>query len=201
MRQQGVTMQRQTEAAEEALNASVRPLVVDVPRRTTQTVALSFHEQMRCRNRPEESPGRREIDASRIVSSEDVEESEPPFLTVPIRNVGPGVALVVAARLAVASQDLRNVLSANGEMTNVIAPGEIVRVTFQHHEPQPGWLLQRMRSDEALVVEIAYTDVSGRQPTASRLSLARVKDDPDRSYSVPQTYPFVERLLTASVQA
>jgi hypothetical protein len=82
----------------------------------------------------------------------------------------------------------------------VIAPGRVVRVVFRHHEPEQGWLVELLASRaKALVVEIAYTDVSGRQPTASRLYLAPLQNDPDRHHTVAQVRPLVDRKLTADV--
>jgi hypothetical protein len=98
------------------------------------------------------------------------------------------------------SEDLRGVPAANGEMASVIATGQIVRVVFRHHEPEQGWPVEMLGSRaEALVVEIAYTDVSGRQPTASRLYLAPLQNDPDRHYTVAKVRPLVNRKLIADV--
>lgn len=204
--------ERSAKAAEDALDASVRPLVTDVPRHTMGKVSLSGYRMLQPASWASGglaiapgATGPLEIDVSRIVSSYDVRKDlgsdSEVYLTVPVRNIGPGVALVVAARLARSRDDLRQTEPyANAEMPSTIAPSQVVHMTFQHHEPTKGWLIALLQGgDQNMVVEVAYTDVSGRLRTATRLWLAPAPENAHRSYLVARTQPLVHRVLTADV--
>jgi hypothetical protein len=107
---------RQTEAAEAALSSSVRPMVIDVPRFTMRT--------MPAEDRPGETE---EVDASPTFAS--IGESRTGSLLVPVRNVGAGVALGLAAAATFAQSAVGNPV-ARGMAPSVLAAGELGAIRF-----------------------------------------------------------------------
>jgi len=87
-------------------------------------------------------------------------------------------------------------ITLNGVMRSAIAPSQIVTVVFEHQEPEPGWLEELLTSkNEALIIEVTYTDISGRQETATRLDLNRTGDQVTDPFVVSQIYPSVPPIL------
>lgn len=180
---------QQTKAAEGALNASLRPLIIDIPRHTTRTIQL------------QDRPGEKrpvEIDLS-VISSDIAESTRTGSLTVPVRNVGPGVALGLAAAVTFAHGDLVGAPVARGEAPSVIAPGEPEAIWFEDTAGPASAaaetpLVRLLKEGEDLVVEIAYSDVAGRV-SASSLTLTK-SGTTDRTHRVTRVDPGHEPRLT-----
>jgi hypothetical protein len=183
---------RGTEVAEDALAASVRPLLISVPRHTARPIVPTAAERLALT-----MPGGvnlpTEVDVSEIFSRVDAEGAR---LNVPVRNVGAGVARILAANVtARGDSDAAPVVPSTSDSA-VIAPGEHGYVTF---EPDPRsedntLLTTLLAIEEApLLVEVAYSDIAGRQETATSLILQRHED----RYRVVDVSPDHTRRLTA----
>jgi hypothetical protein len=182
-RKQTNAMRRQSRTAEAALNASIRPLLVDVPRHTMRTIHV------------QERPGEKhpeELDVSAILASVG-ETTRTGSLVVPVRNVGAGVALGLAAA-ATFDRDAVGSPIARGEAPSVIAAGEPDAIWFSDTPGPPSVaaetpLVRLLREDkEDLVVEVAYSDVAGRQESATSLYLTK-SGTTDRDYRVTRVVP------------
>ena len=186
LRDQTEAAKRQSEVAEAALSASVRPLLVDIPSHTMRPA------QMAPWNLDESGqPQKRELDISEIAA--DV-TGRGAWLRVPIRNVGAGVARVLAASVTLKHPIGGAVVS--GTVPSVVVNGEYGRVLFwvppgfEENDP----LTHLLRSNETLIVEVAYSDLAGRQETATSLTLSKTGPD----YRVIDVEPEHPRRLTAS---
>lgn len=191
VRQQTEAANRQSNAAEAALNASVRPLLADVPRHTMQRIQV------------QERPGEKraaDVDLS-VISSEIAPTTRTGRLTVPVRNVGAGVALgVTAAAGLVIEQGAVGATVARGRAPSVIAAGESGTVWFEDtvgvaSAAAETPLVYLLRAGADLVVEVAYRDVSGRQLAATSLYLTK-SGTTDRSHRVTRVDPGHEPRLT-----
>jgi hypothetical protein len=188
---------RQTEAAEAALNASIRPLIADVPRGTLREAAnyaLYVGEQSRDR------PDTRVVDVSVIHAG--VSQSGQTFLYVPVRNVGAGSARMIA--VGVADADAGEVkVAVPGRLPSVLAPTEVGVALFSDADSASDRVVLAvlLGTADALVVEVAYTDVSGKQEAATQLFLTspptRRFDELDLAYEVSDVRPLVPRQYTA----
>jgi hypothetical protein len=149
-------------------------MLIDVPRFSMRT--------MPAEDRPGETE---EVDASPIFAS--IGESRAGSLLVPVRNVGAGVGLGLAAAATFARDAVGNPV-ARGVAPSVLPAGELDAIRFAD-TPGPASvaavtpLVELLQSGEDLVVEVAYSDVAGRQRSASSLSL-RKSTMTDRDYSV-----------------
>lgn len=174
---------RQGEAAEAALSASVRPLLIDVPVHTMRTIQV------------QEQPGETHpatLDIS-VIAASVFEDTRTAQLTVPVRNVGSGVARGVAAAVTVAGKDVVGSAIARGTAPSVIAAGESNWIWFEDTAGPASSAAQTplvglLRTEEDLVVEVAYCDAAGRQIAASSLYLTK-SGRTDRSYRVREVDP------------
>ncbi len=184
VRAQADAARRQTEAAEAALQASIKPLLVGVP--------LDY--------RPAAARDSRSM--SRSASTDfsvrsGVGDQRTGSLSVPVRNVGAGVARGLSAVVTVARRDAIGEPVARGYAPSLIVAGEIDRVTFED-TPGPASvaavtpLVRLLQSDDDLVVEVAYSDVAGRQEAATSLYLTTVGE----THLVTSVEPGHERRLT-----
>ncbi len=194
LRDQTQAAMRHSEAAEAALNASVAPLILDVPPRTLRPGPLRTRYTERA-GRSEEGKlvtDRPDIDVSVITWDAD---RSPAWLRIPIRNVGAGLALLDAASLTVEGEDGSwNVLDAAPEdIPSVVPPGEIRQLVFVSEDTS---LNAMVVSDDPLVVEVSYADVSGEQGAATILYVAKASK-PRRHMYVRDVLPAVDHRLTA----
>jgi hypothetical protein len=184
LRNQAEAAQRQSVAAEAALNASARPLLIDIPRHTMKTIQV------------QERPGVKhpeEVDLSVIASHID-ESPRAGHMMIPVRNVGPGVALGLAAAAGlVIEQGAIGAQVARGRAQSVIAAGESGALWFEDvagvaSAAAETPLVYLLRSGADFVVEVAYCDVSGRQQAATSLYLTK-SGTTDRTYRVTKVDP------------
>lgn len=123
-----------------------------------------------------------------MISASVDEVSRIAHLMVPVRNVGAGPALGLAAAATVAREGTVGEPVARGEAASVIAAAEIGRIWFED-TPGPASvaaetpLVRLLRSDEDLVVEVASSDVAGGQEAATSLYLTK-SGRTDRAYRV-----------------
>lgn len=191
IRSQAEAADRQSKVAEDALNASVRPLLTDVPLHTTRAIHGVLMQER----------GSAPVHVDESVISGSVQENRTGRLIVPIRNVGAGIARVLAAVVTVAREGGTGEPLARGRAPSVIATGEIDRVWFED-TPGPASaaaetpLVRLLQSGEDLVVEIAYSDLAGRQETATSLYLTE-SGRTDRAYRVTRVEPDQPRRFTA----
>lgn len=119
-------------------------------------------------------------------------------MTVPIRNVGAGVARLSAAVLTYAREDAIEVPLVPGEPPSVIAPGELDWIRYEWIEGDAERPLAVMLdADEHLVIEVAYSDLSERQEAATRLYLVK-SGRTDRTHRVRDVSPGVAPMWTSA---
>jgi hypothetical protein len=189
LRQQAEAAMRQSEAAEAALQTSVAPFILDVPVHTMRPgpSRLATMEGKPVIQRPD-------VDVSVIKC--DTEHAGG-WLAVPIRNVGPGVARVDGAFLALANNDNQNVAAAPDDIPSVVPSGEIGQLLFREDTEHPGRLKQMVLDEDDLIVEVGYSDISGRQRAATMLYLGKLENaQRQRRLRVTEVLPGVDRLLT-----
>lgn len=187
---QAESARRQSSAAEAALNASLRPLVIDVPRHSMRTIWVRDQGE----RRPEA------VDSS-VISATVRETTRTGSLTVPVRNVGSGAALGVAVAVSNYREKTAGGRIAEGEAPSVIPAGEADWLVFEDMEGAAAVagvtpLVDLLRSEEDLVVEVAYSDAAGRQESATQLYLTR-SGQIDRVYRVTTAVIGQPRRLTA----
>ncbi len=102
LRDQVDAAKRQGEIAEAALTSSIQPLLVDVPRPTFREVEPGLNESLRARGMPERARDARKVDVSGVGWSVDEEGA---LLSVPVRNIGAGVARIRKAVVTIARDD------------------------------------------------------------------------------------------------
>ena len=174
LRQQTEAAARQSTAAEAALNASVQPLLVDVPYGTILRVAPSRRRTMTAAQGGTAAQSS-ESDASAIYWNVSEHRT---MLSFRVQNVGQGAARLQRYVLTYV-RDFTSPVSVRVERSRVVAPGQLTLLTFSSDdEPsdERGWLTFLLESDEPLAVEMVYTDVAGRQGTATRLHLQKNSD-------------------------
>ena len=122
LRSQADATHRQSVAAEAALNASARPLLIDIPRHTMKTIQVQEKAGIK---RPEE------VDLS-VIRSETSERAHTGRMTVPVRNVGAGAGLGLAAAAGlVIEQGAVGATVARGKAPSVIAAGQSGVIWFE----------------------------------------------------------------------
>jgi hypothetical protein len=198
LRDQTDAAKRQSEAAEAALNASVLPVLLDIPQHTMFQLPTEITARLPYRQLG--GPVPTEVDLS-VISATDSDDF--PSLVVPVRNVGAGVALGIDAAVYMEADEG---VVVYGEAPSAIAVGGHDHVWFGGPEERLGErapvvvdqdaLRRVLRSGQDLVVEIAYSDVSGRQEAAASLHLTR-SGRTDRAYRVTRVEPRHERRFTA----
>jgi hypothetical protein len=178
-------LSRQSIAAEEALNASVRPLIAHVPEG-----ALGHSTRG-----PGEAPATVDVGVIYLLVDDSRQRAR---LHVPIRNIGQGVARMIATVVTVDRTDATGSPLVSGNIPSVIAPNETANAEFSSaFEPERGRLKLLLQSRETLVVEVAYTDVSGRQEAASQIVIGQHRERPQYYYSVKELRPLVPRQYTS----
>jgi hypothetical protein len=128
---------------------------------------------------------------------------------VPVRNVGAGVALGLAAAVTVARAAIGEPV-VRGEPPSAIAVGDHGHVWFGGPDErlreqatvagdpeQREHLRHPLALGEDLVLEIAYADVSGREEVATSLYLTK-SGLIDRAYRVTKVEPRHQRRFTAN---
>ena len=119
------------------------------------------------------------------------------WMRIPVQNVGSGAARIEGAVLAGADVDTS--VGPVRSLSPVVVPRDEVRdLMFQPENPQALERLLGLPGD--LVVEISYTDVSGRQPMATVMYLRRVRrvGAISQSFLVREVLPAVDHRLTAT---
>jgi hypothetical protein len=136
-----------------ALQATLRPLLVDVPIGD-------------------------DVDAEADISfdEEGVVEVE-----VPLRNAGSGLALIVGGpTLHWQEEHVPTSLGGVSQQT-AVAPGERVRLTFRTRFPTAETAQLAVLSADKFEVDLAYTDVNGKQRTRTK---AYVIEHPDEDSDI-----------------
>jgi hypothetical protein len=162
----------QTRLARDALEAGVRPILTDVPAGTPSPFPeVSFD------NGPKETAG----DASMVVVPGEMDAFA--YCSIPLRNVGPGVAFVTSLGLRFGEVGWSGKASST-----VVAARESTRFTFSIPKDRPE-LEQGLADLRAgrIVLEVRYTDVRGAQDTITRAVAVR---RPGESFRVRQVFLF-----------
>jgi hypothetical protein len=182
LKTQAEAAQRQSELAEAALNASIRPLFTDVPPNTLQEVRQQRVFDLMQASRQGQLPDTRKIDISKVWSDID-SESLSTELVVPIRNVGSGVGLIVDVAAFVPRDEIRLNFDDHSSYERVIGwpggptlpVGEHTTLMFREPKGSAAWagLHSAISRGADVDVEVVYQDVSGAQDSVTRLSLSR----------------------------
>jgi hypothetical protein len=167
---QAVLTRRAVGIARDELSASLRPVLIDVPlRHGVEPERIDF-EDLGVPIGPEWSqeetqPGT--IFVSRAMGSHDY------LVSVPVRNVGPGVAVVSAPHPTCFQE--RDGAHTQGRISRKVIPtGEEARLTFR---------LTTDRRTDAFYAQIAYTDIAGEQMTRTQFYVRR-PETPDAQHEV-----------------
>jgi hypothetical protein len=206
LRDQADASKRQSEPAEAALTAFVAPQLLDIPLHTMFRLPTNSLERLRDRSAIG-PPAPSEIDLS-VISADDSPDAT--TLVVPVRNVGAGVALGLAAAVRVARDTAIGEPVVRGEPPSAIAVGDHGHVWFGGPDErlseqatvigdpeQREHLRHLFALGEDLVLEIAYAEVSGRREVATSLYLTK-SGRIDRAYRVTRVVPRHQRRFTAN---
>ena len=154
LEEQAAAPRRQGDAAEAALSSSVLPVLAAVAVGTVGPYGGI-------------NPLQRQQDGSAVL----VRRSEGAVvLELPLRNVGPGLAKVIngfITRSLLQIEQTEPRYPAPIPHGGIIPPNEIALFSFGPNETLKQWVDSRA----TLIVDIAYTDVSGRQPAATQVIL------------------------------
>lgn len=186
LKNQAVEARRQSNAAETALNASVRALIVNVPFGTGLKIPLGPEPPGGFRQTepgaPDPTPP---LDLATI--NDELNSLDDALLYLPVRNVGPGVAVFVRDKTRVTLDATRRPVVPGITAVDVLAPGEATYLVFRSDaEREEGDLALILSKAEHLIVEVAYTDLSGRQEAATQIKIGR-RDDTGR-YDVARVF-------------
>lgn len=152
--------EEQANAAIEALRLSIQPLLADVPMGTSTTgrQVVSF---------PHRAETERVDDGGKVLI---LDEAEAKFLyvSVPLRNIGNGVAVVTSGGYF--REAAQSVVAFS---QSLVPPGAIVRVNTsiptdqEHYQP----LIDMIRRQGVCAVEVGYRDIRGDRVMISTLHL------------------------------
>lgn len=154
-RQQVEATNRQAEAAADAVRTSVRPVLVEVPE-----VEVAPEEVVSFANIGAQQRSRGPDWAIRMAVPERPDWFDKALISVPLRNVGPGAAIISRVRPRALGDDHHEVAAVPTKQ--VVPQGETVRLNLN---PWAG--VNQLR------VEVTYTDVSGDQLARTRLLIQR----------------------------
>ncbi len=153
---------QEVEVARKALESSIRPIVVDVPREETFAGIVRTVGTVTFENGPT-------VDLhsqSEVVIKEDDLYL---YISIPLRNVGPGVAMITG--LGLVFDGGKSGWSGAVSLT-VVPPGEVTRFRFSvpksRLELQSG--IERLKQGHG-DLEARYSDVNGEQTTITRANL------------------------------
>lgn len=118
-------------------------------------------------------------------------------LDVPVRNVGAGVARLLAAAVTIGRDGAFGEPVARGEVPSAIAQQEHDRVTFPGSVSgaEGSSLEHLLMSSEDLVIEVAYSGLAGRREAATSLYMTK-SGMTDRAYRVRPVVPGAQRRFT-----
>ncbi|HEV3002090.1 MAG TPA: hypothetical protein VGW75_15210 [Solirubrobacteraceae bacterium] len=148
---------RSSRAAQRTLVAPTRPLLTDVPRARGQP-----------RQEVDLPDGSREVGQGEIV-----EHAGDAWLSVPVRNVGRGMAIVDACRAEILTADVE--LSSGSVARPQVEPDAETRLPVwvgraSEHFPT---LREAIARGAGIVARLAYTDIAGDQRQVLSMQLAR----------------------------
>lgn len=180
LRQQTEAAQRQSVAAEEALRASVRPFILDVPPGTFREVRRDIFETLFARSRRDPPPPEtKKVDVSIVrheIRAEPENYGERAFwLEVPVRNVGNGVAVLEDAQLWLHGQG--HVLGGTPAAFALPVDG-VTTLSFEVTPGGPGWeiAMRAAAAHEDMTAAVTYTDHAEQQASRTELLLVADKD-------------------------
>jgi hypothetical protein len=153
LKEQAAATARQSDAAEAALSSAILPVLAAVP-----DGIPGPHSGI--------SPDRRQQNGSAVLVDR---QQNGAVLELPLRNVGPGLAKVINGFITHAQEQEAPKYPASILHGGIVAHDEIALFQFGPNETLQRWL----DSQVILIADIAYTDVSGRQPSATQVILTR----------------------------
>ena len=156
MRQQVAAAHRQLEIARDTLAAQQRPLLIDVAWGTMEPRHIQFGSIV------DRDPGSKVL--SSPVKTEVSEASDPVLISVPLRNVGTGIAMIGGLGLSPPGP-------VSGEISQPnVPPGEMTKLSFS--VPADLELAEAIRNG-AFTVEVRYTDLAGQSDTVTTAHVRR----------------------------
>lgn len=158
---QAAAAREEVELSRASLETPIRPVLVDVQRPTTRPEGLPQAEQ-------EDAlawPGTAERRNVPMADSYAFETVDAIYLSVPLRNVGPGTALIRGIGLR---WDEDALPGAGVPTMGVVPPGERTRIQFSVPKENQRPSLAEFQQRGTFGVDVAYTDVAGGQWTLTR---------------------------------
>jgi hypothetical protein len=162
----------------EALRATIRPILVDVPLDAPGTARVTYADAS------EHLVGTGSV---HVLATEDYV-----FCSLPLRNVGPGVAVIRGLGLREPP--------CSGNVSRMVVPrGEATRFSFSVPRDRPE-LQEGIESmlGGRFILEARYTDADGGQDTITRAFVLRLKDDRYRVRQVALLHPGDEQPFAMS---
>lgn len=151
----------EAKASRQALQTTIRPLIVDAPR----GVFLRDNETIYA-----DGPRRTQVDRAKIDAWASSGQEGRIAVSVPLHNVGSGVALIEDARL-IFDGDYRWTRTA---LQTAVPPGQLTELSFGADidvGDAAVWQATFESEVHEFSVEVAYTDLKGGQRTRTRVQV------------------------------
>jgi hypothetical protein len=148
--------EEEVQATRGVLEASIKPILVDVPRNLDGPVTELTFEDSATLN----------LGAGAIAAPTETDRFA--YFSVPFRNIGPGVAFIRGLGLEFPGRT-----GWSGKMSaSVVGPGDTTRLSFSIPKDRPELAegLDQLRGGNVSVL-VSYTDVHGGQMTMTRVAL------------------------------
>lgn len=154
---------RQARASRQALQASIRPLIVEMP--------PEQHLQRRLRG-----SGGRDSPTARLTTWATIKPDGTVHIGLRIRNIGSGPAVLKKVAFGAGDTETANRTAADQTVVPVDGPCE-VSITRAAAETEHEAFRSSISSGSPLRVEITYTDIADGQRTVTSISLEPGVDD------------------------
>jgi hypothetical protein len=162
VQEQAAAARDEVETSRLAAEATIRPVLVGA--RTAKAVRPDIGD-VQTAYEPVAWPGTNETRNIPIGTATAWEDANTIYISVPLRNVGPGVALLRANALTLGDHRVSGVPSLG-----VVGPGETTRVQFNVARADDRSVALTEQSG-SFSIEVAYTDAAGGQMSLTRADL------------------------------
>ncbi len=151
---------REIRATERSLEAAVQPMLVDLPiirQARVELETINFED------------GQKFVRARQDQVVVPMDTGDAVHVSVPLRNIGPGPALITGLSIFVMRE-----ASCRGQMTNaVVAQSELTRLNFTVLKGRGEYrdIISALARGGPVEVEVGYTDGAGEQRFRTRVNL------------------------------
>ena len=176
VREHAEAAQKQSTLAEAALNASIRPLLVEVPPGMVKEVKAWNWFAFGVLGTQEKQRDTEKIDISRVrfkIDEDGEEQTSEIDMTVPIRNVGVGPAMLRGVRLEVPLEDGGVHIVVGRAEHSTLPVAEATNLLFEVPYGTADWEPLRSAAERRanLTAEAIYTDLGGKQESRTLIHL------------------------------